>query len=364
MKEQLECLYEEIRRKINHSAPSVENPSSSQTCNAATEIDFDTPLPIIVKCVLNGSETHEALTDSGSSLTLITEDVLNKLPIPSLARLPYNRPLPKGVTGHNIPVNTIVKLTFSVGGTTVCDHDTYVMNSPNSEIILGTDFLRKLNQFSIDFQSNAVMLNGEPLPFLGQSTEPPSSNDKIEVFALDTCSIPPRTEVILPCSRATTKDKTSDFLFEPNESYLNDIGLQAAAALIDSTTQIVPVRLLNCHTHPISIRQFATIGHLERLSSPAKVYTIDDTNHESTAPTQSVLLGTSKLKLFDFSQSELSQEEVQKIKQLLRGNFDIFAFKDSDLSKCPYVEHKINTGDQKPIKQRPYRVPIVEREKV
>ena len=59
---------------------------------------------------------------------------------------------------------------------------------------------------------------------------------------------------------------------------------------------------------------------------------------------------------------DLPDETVQGLKVLLRDHQDTFASSSTDLGFCPLVEHDIDTGDARPIKQSPRRPPIAARE--
>ena len=59
---------------------------------------------------------------------------------------------------------------------------------------------------------------------------------------------------------------------------------------------------------------------------------------------------------------DLPQDTVQDLKLLLYDHRDTFASSSSDLGYCPLVEHDIDTGDARPIKQSPRRPPISARE--
>ena len=59
----------------------------------------------------------------------------------------------------------------------------------------------------------------------------------------------------------------------------------------------------------------------------------------------------------------LSACEAEKLNDLLRKSTDVFAFDDSELGRTDVVCHnKIDTGDHEPVRQPPYRIPMVHRE--
>ena len=61
---------------------------------------------------------------------------------------------------------------------------------------------------------------------------------------------------------------------------------------------------------------------------------------------------------------KLSAEDMGKLEALLLDFSDVFALNDSELGRTSIVRHSIDTGEHKPIKQQPYRTPIVRRETI
>ena len=57
----------------------------------------------------------------------------------------------------------------------------------------------------------------------------------------------------------------------------------------------------------------------------------------------------------DISQCAFSDEDKNKLRNLLYDFRHIFATKLEDLRGTNLVQHHIDTGDHPPIKQRPYR---------
>ena len=59
---------------------------------------------------------------------------------------------------------------------------------------------------------------------------------------------------------------------------------------------------------------------------------------------------------------QVSEENIAPVSELLMANKDIFAFKDSELLCTDLTEVDIDTGDNKPINIRPYRIPLAQRQ--
>ncbi|CAG2210957.1 unnamed protein product [Mytilus edulis] len=66
--------------------------------------------------------------------------------------------------------------------------------------------------------------------------------------------------------------------------------------------------------------------------------------------------------LFVASSRELSEEQTLQLKNLLIRHSDAFAKSKNDLGCCDLIEHTIDTGDARPVKQNPRRLPLAKRE--
>lgn len=54
---------------------------------------------------------------------------------------------------------------------------------------------------------------------------------------------------------------------------------------------------------------------------------------------------------------ELEDEEVSELKALVTEFAYVFALNDQELGCTNLTKHSIDTGDQRPIRQQPYRTP-------
>ena len=66
--------------------------------------------------------------------------------------------------------------------------------------------------------------------------------------------------------------------------------------------------------------------------------------------------------LFERSIVHLSSNDQEKLQELLTKYQDVCARSNDDLSQTDRVQHRINTGTAKPIRQAPRRLPIDKRE--
>ena len=64
----------------------------------------------------------------------------------------------------------------------------------------------------------------------------------------------------------------------------------------------------------------------------------------------------------DLKDLDVPKEYMSRIEELVLQNKDLFASKDSELGHTKTVKMQINVGNNDPIKMRPYRTPMKNRE--
>jgi hypothetical protein len=64
------------------------------------------------------------------------------------------------------------------------------------------------------------------------------------------------------------------------------------------------------------------------------------------------------IKLYQHSAASLNPEECKRLAEFLQNNADVFARSSDDLGRTNLVQHVIDTGKARPIKQPPRRVPV------
>ena len=70
------------------------------------------------------------------------------------------------------------------------------------------------------------------------------------------------------------------------------------------------------------------------------------------------------LKALELNQSSLTSQQLHDLKAVMLEASDVFALDNSELGCTSLVKHTIDTGDHPPIKQQPYRTPMIYQEKI
>lgn len=158
-------------------------------------------------------------------------------------------------------------------------------------------------------------------------------------------------------------------MFEPRSDQLQPLGLSAFDSLVtlnEEGTVLIPVQ--NFEKCTVDLPSDIKLGSVEPYDeSNAPDFVIPSTcasvlvdgpgYYEKERPSR-------LLNMLDLSESDCNSEQVDTLKGLLSQDTDIFEIDSSELGHSNVVQHVINTGDSAPIKQHPYRTPIVQREKI
>ena len=66
----------------------------------------------------------------------------------------------------------------------------------------------------------------------------------------------------------------------------------------------------------------------------------------------------------DLSHTTLTPEQKLDLVDLLNQYRDVFAYSPTELGRTSVVKHHIDTGNNPPVRQRPYRTPQIQREQI
>ena len=320
---------------------------------------------------------------------------------------------PIGANGTELGVVALVKLEVSVDGTDkTLQVPCYVLNSDkllwkgelwNCGLVLGTNCLEKLG-FSITHPNGQLVR-----PAAVEVTAAQDSNTTVTApNTVASTPVPSSTEArVSPptgtgvCAAATTNTSTIRTVvldknlrigpFQTKTIPVNVVGTPVSdSQTIGMITPSEEVANLQCDFtdevwnsgttgmlvvtnwsgEPLTIEQGTRMGTLEEVDPVS----LDDPVWSDTAPVDVARLD--ELAEDEVSQrkaklgSELvigdacSEEECSKFKQLLLSKHASFALQDTELGETNLVEHAIDTGEAKPAKIPPRRLPYALRKEL
>ena len=292
------------------------------------------------------------LVDTGSNVSILRKDLYDKLPLTEKPEvIPINMTLTTA-TGDTAPFYGKICANFSVGSQNF--NQTLFLADIKSDGILGMDFF-KSNQCRIDVGRNSVNLNGEDICCFHHDENAPLTVCRIQVK--QNTVIPPETETILIGKPVEVINGTIGIV-EPNKQFSERSGLLIAKSLIDVENGNIPIRVANLDTKPCKVYKNTVVAFYEAVSPPNIVHveTVRTESNDKQSDIPAHLRDT-----FKNATENLSIDQTEKVRQLLIKHQNIFSRDSGDIGRTHIVEHTIETGQNQPVKQAPYRVPLAKR---
>ena len=115
--------------------------------------------------------------------------------------------------------------------------------------------------------------------------------------------------------------------------------------------------MVNPFARPVKIFRKTRLGDFESVEDRIETFQLSEAPEEFSYSfkTREKHSQADSLEFPDLSDSVLSEADKIKSRDLFQSYRDVFAFTDDQLGKTSLVQHVIDTGDELPIKQRPYR---------
>ncbi|XP_044178256.1 uncharacterized protein LOC122960249 [Acropora millepora] len=339
---------------IPQIASMEETPSPSQdTCNSTPP--GLPPDSLYVHGIIQNTPSF-MLVDTGASVTAVSSSLFARISPPvhlDPAPLPYIRT----VSGEHLPVQGIAKLTFIFGDVSY-SFESLVIDQLTYPVVLGRDFLLSLGSV-IDMQNHTLTFLGqEPISLhSNRLTRSSQTDEHVTVHAHATYILPPLTESVIPVYPKRLLPTGTTGLIEPSSKLLTRYQIGGATQLVSlSEENTFPFRLLNPTSRPITIYRCSTLGSFTPAASEMSVITTED-NSDASATSKCDPSDQNETDVpLDLSDSTLTPPEKAQLLSLINEYRDNFATSPEELGRTGLVTHKIDTGDQPPIRQRPYRV--------
>ena len=246
------------------------------------------------------------------------------------------------------------------------------------DLVLGRDFCCRYGTV-IDDQSGTLRLAGMKIPLPKYSDIRPS---RARILLCATAVVPPRTACVVSAKVVPIDGALAEHPQVPFQGIIEPSGTSAREQvlipreLVDVDADgLVPVRLTNTGPEEARLLQGADIGTFFALNEGREdnMYELCPVDGGSgriqTAAVctehprdEDVVAGENQR--LEVDQSDLSPTGKEKLRSLISAYQDIFSHHPGDIGKTHLVEHRIDTGDTTPIRQRPRRVPIKLREQV
>jgi len=173
------------------------------------------------------------------------------------------------------------------------------------------------------------------------------------VRAVATYVIPPQAETILPAKIEQETIIEGTGLIEPSPQLIQKYCIEGAAIVANPTADgAVPFRVINPTDKPVVINEGTTLGTFTSMEGISCIQ-----EHDSTPLSKNSQPQDDVASYVDLSNSKLTADQQQALKDLLNKYCDVFALTPDELGRKGIIKYTIDTGDSAPNRSRPYRIP-------
>ena len=292
------------------------------------------------------------LLDTGSPDSILSQKYFEKLQATHDIQVSREDIKLTAADGSHLEISGKVMLQFKSENLTF-KQEFIIANIKGIVGILGIDFL-VANDGSLKIKKQILKTASGKLKMYKQA-----SNACAHIVITDTVTVPANTEKFLQCKVDQPLLRKENICSVEPANYLTSKGCFVARTLVDPACDDIVMSVVNLSDQAVKINQQSVLGQLEdveEICTGDKVKTMNSSCQHKLPDHLQVLLENSSKKL--------SATEKQQLSELLIKYEDIFIKPDGVLGQTDLVEHDIETGDSKPIKIPPRRIPIFKRNQV
>lgn len=254
----------------------------------------------------------------------------------------------QSANGTELKVDGCINVQFCIGGTEM-SQDFYVVRDLNRNLILGLDWLKQ-NNVRIYFDLKCLRINGKTYVNLEEDIHVAST-----VRMKRTCVIKPQTARICYGKVRNNPNLPSGQMYEISEIDRGFLTNEPGLKIINTVSSLakdrsLPVLIVNNTNKFLKIHRHGLLARISEIKET-------EVTHINSVIQNKDCNNTMNLKDLDVPEKYRSE-----IENLILKNKDLFANKDSELGHTDTVKMKIDTGNSEPIKLRPYRTPLKNRE--
>ena len=300
----------------------------------------------------------DCLIDTGASISVLHPSQYYALPEdlrPKLRQDCGNLRMADG--GQVIPVGH-AKFPLTINGITV-EHRLIVADV-EAPLVIGFDFMRE-QRCILDIGRGLLTFKGEQIQCSHDAADPARVTSRdLKITMLDTVIVPPASEMIVRGKIDMGDINSPDVLVEPCDSKLLSKSILVARSLVRPVNGEIPLRIINLSDSPQQIYQntYAATGEIVEVTD----FQQSTEGHVRVINSASQNIPPHLETLWNKACSELNNGEKQSLKDLLIRYQDVFAKDKNDLGQTNLVQHRINTGEARPIKQPIRRIPFAKRD--
>ncbi|XP_075926286.1 uncharacterized protein LOC142929264 [Petromyzon marinus] len=301
------------------------------------------------------------LVDTGASATIVSDLIYNILPVQSRPLLPVTVPC-YAANGGSLGIIGQIRAQICIGDIKLSG-PILVSSSLAVPCLLGTDFLGKMPIKILIDQGCIELPSGRRVTFLPSPVTSRAACASIQAFVTRTVRVPPGAQMLVPLRlRRPFVPGVLDqgILLGPSRAGENGLDLVAAQTLVKGSddpfilvlnvgvqTAVVPQGTVLAHATPVPVVD-TVMGNVgtDPLAQP---HSEGDDSWMDT-----LCSGT----------SDLSDSQRAGLRTLLTEFSDVFSKHKYDIGCTKLLRHHIDTGDNAPVRQNPFRLSPAEKDHV
>lgn len=227
-----------------------------------------------------------------------------------------------------------------------------VADIPSQDILLGFDFLSKYGAV-IDFGEQTCRIMGKSLPLVV-----PKDSERPQPVAVQSDTvIPPRSEAIISGVVRNGFCEHAEGFLEPATSLSKHCDILVARVVCRVENGVVPVRVINVTEGPLPLKKGMRVGTLFTDIEVEKAGPEVGRGGGKGEPAPAWSVGA-LLSQFGIQERGLGSVEMRSVHELLQRHLPVFSTGDNDLGRTHLTWHQIDTGEARPVKLPPRRVPL------
>ena len=310
-----------------------------------------------------GELTVNLVIDTGSSVTLLSSKAFRQIAQDRIDLSPYRGKLSLA-DGSDLPVKGVAKALLSFQGVDVWQ--TVLVADIEADGLLGIDFFKE-HECELRYKDGMLIVKDCNVPF----REERGRQVSCRVTAASTVVVPPRCEMILEGRVMGRQNRPANAIVESVSSFGRETRLMVGKALIDTTKGSVPLRILNPWEEPIQVLQGTDIALaqpvlrvesvVEESGTAQVVNQVTDGLSGQLSTSVQVFQGPLPEHLqglLDRSIGELTTDQTSQVRQVIWRYQTVFSSGPSDLGRTDVIKHRIDTGDNRPVKLPPRKIPV------
>lgn len=299
-------------------------------------------------------ESESSTTDHACTSTFPTK---------ALQELPENGGKLQNVSGIDLSIHGVMNAEIFIGDDTF--EQKFVICDMSPDAILGQDFLLKYVR-KIDYQTKVLKTDDNDIGcWIGGEFQM-----TCRVLAKETTVLPSNSINILPVNIPNIERVTSLAVIEPSDQLYLTKNVSIVSGIIDRNQESPLIEIINYSNSDITLYPNTLLGSCEPINGEPNPFTdrcaAISTNADTTNPDKSSIAETEVpdhlTDLFERSSTLLQPHEIEIMKALLIQYKTVFSRSSEDIGRTNRVKHKIDTGNARPIRVPPRRLPIGKRD--